>query len=286
MSNLTTYKDAHNYICQSLSTIYTESEASAIATITLQTTLNASRLDILMNRVSELNVSQQSLIQIITERLTKKEPLQYILGETEFMGHRFSVGSGVLIPRPETEELVHWISSTHKNFNGQLLDIGCGSGCIAISLALALPQAKVTALDVSETAIHYTKKNAEANNVSIGTIQASILQSKEISKEFKFDIIVSNPPYVLESEKTQMHHNVLDNEPHLALFVEDTEPLLFYTAIADFAIAHLTPNGWLYFEINEQKGQEMIAMLHSKNFKNIELRQDINGKDRMIAAQL
>jgi len=284
MSDLSTYKAAHNYICQLLAELYEPSECKAIADIVLQSTLSVSTLDIVLKRVPLLDSAHQIHIQDIVIRLRQGQPLQYILGETEFLGHKFIVGSGVLIPRPETEELVDWISKSHSAFNGQLLDIGCGSGCISISLAILLPYATISALDVSEIALEYTKQNATLNKVNITTINDNILNPTIASKQ-KYNIIVSNPPYVLHSEKPLMHQNVLANEPHLALFVEDNNPLIFYTAIADFALNHLSENGWLYFEINEQKGKDTMEMLYSKGFSNINLRKDLNNKDRMIRAQ-
>lgn len=286
MNELQSYKEAHRFICQQLTSIYEQSEAIAIADLALQAILSVSKLDVLMGRVNYLSVNQQNSVRDVALRLKNGEPIQYILGETEFFGHPFKVGAGVLIPRPETEELVDWISASHRQFSGKLLDIGCGSGCIAVSLALTFSNANVTAIDVSDVALWYTAQNADLNNVTVNVVKADILNSISVLIDERFDIIVSNPPYVLASEKQLMHKNVLDNEPHLALFVDDTDSLLFYNAIADFAKSHLNLGGWLYFEINEQKGTEMIKMLNNKGFVNVELRKDLNGKDRMVAAQL
>lgn len=219
--------------------------------------------------------------------LKKNIPIQYILGETEFYGLPFKVNPSVLIPRPETEELVQWILnnlSTSKN-KLSILDIGTGSGCVAISLAKNLPDAQVFALDVSNDALKTASQNAELNDVNIEFIEASILNSKTWHPDFKnlkFDIIVSNPPYVRELEKEQMKANVLDNEPHLALFVDDEDPLKFYKAITQFAVNNLKGQGYLFFEINEYLGNSMIQLLKEHNFYDVELKQDIFKKDRMI----
>ncbi|MFH4965853.1 peptide chain release factor N(5)-glutamine methyltransferase [Gaetbulibacter sp. M235] len=219
--------------------------------------------------------------------LKKNIPIQYILGETEFYGLPFKVNPSVLIPRPETEELVQWILnnlSTSKN-KLSILDIGTGSGCIAISLAKNLPNAQVFALDVSNDALKTASQNAELNHVNIEFIEASILNSKTWHPDFKnlkFDIIVSNPPYVRGLEKEQMKANVLDNEPHLALFVDDEDPLKFYKAITQLAVDNLKDEGSLFFEINEYLGNPMIQLLKEHNFYDVELKQDIFKKDRMI----
>jgi release factor glutamine methyltransferase len=220
----------------------------------------------------------------ILEQLKKEIPIQYILGVTHFYGLEFEVNSAVLIPRPETEELVDWIiqhsklKAQHSKF--KILDIGTGSGCIAISLAKNLPNAEVFALDVSEQALATTKRNAEKNQVQLAFIHQSILETEDLAQEF--DVIVSNPPYVRELEKQEIKKNVLDNEPHLALFVEDNDALIFYRKIAQLAQKNLNPKGQLYFEINQYLGQEMLDLLRGMGFKNCELRQDIYGNDRMI----
>lgn len=218
------------------------------------------------------------------------KPIQYILGETEFFGLNFKVNEHVLIPRPETEELVSWVLAyysecSRESQNLNILDIGTGSGCIAISIAKNLPNAKVYALDVSEKALETAKQNAKLNNVEIEFIQDSILNpghAELVSTSVKFDVVVSNPPYVRILEKARMRPNVLDNEPHLALFVEDNNPLLFYKAICEFAKVNLKSNGKLFFEINEYLGEEMTDLLKEFNFLDIELKKDVFSKDRMI----
>ena len=230
--------------------------------------------------------------------LKNHEPIQYIIGQTEFYGLPFYVNENTLIPRPETEELVELIlSNTTANnhlelveVNNQfnILDIGTGTGCIAISLAKQLPNANVSAIDVSAKALEMANKNAQLNQVDINFIENDILKicNSELDSATKFDIIVSNPPYVRQLEKQQMQDNVLNHEPHLALFVEDENPLIFYRAITQFATKNLKPNGELYFEINEYLGKEMMALLEAFGFKNIQLKQDLFGKDRMICGVL
>ena len=204
--------------------------------------------------------------------------MQYILGTTEFMSFEFKVNNQTLIPRPETEELVQWV--LQEDFKSAL-DIGTGSGCIAISLAKQ-SKARLSALDFSKEALEVAKDNAKSNEVAIEFIHADILQ--KISLQETFDVIVSNPPYVLESDKKFVHTNVLKYEPHSALFVLDKEALVFYNSITDFAQNHLNENGKLFFEIHEKKGDELLQMLKGKGFSKLELRKDMQGKDRMVKA--
>ncbi|WNH09690.1 peptide chain release factor N(5)-glutamine methyltransferase [Thalassobellus suaedae] len=201
----------------------------------------------------------------------------------------FKVNEHTLIPRPETEELVEWIIKEFKNYNSEIriLDIGTGSGCIAVALAKRLKNVKVYALDISKDALKIARKNAELNGVDIEFIEADILNINQsvFNEESEFDIIVSNPPYVRDKEKELMKANVLNNEPHLALFVKDENPLQFYKAITEFAVEKLNKNGQLFFEINEFLGKDMIRLLLKNNFKNIQLKQDIFKKDRMIKGE-
>ncbi|MFT4611116.1 MAG: release factor glutamine methyltransferase [Psychroserpens sp.] len=243
---------------------------------------------------------KQPLFEALTH-LKLQKPIQYILGETEFYGLPFKVNEYTLIPRPETEELVALIIVNSKDkspktnatetvtSNGveklhKIIDIGTGTGCIAISLAKHLKNAKVYALDVSEEALIIAKQNAELNEVDVEFLEQNILTAchSALEEESSFDTIVSNPPYVRNLEKAEIQPNVLDNEPHLALFVDDDNPLRFYKAICEFAQINLKANGTLYFEINEYLGEEMIALLEDFNFKAIELKKDVFGKDRMI----
>ena len=256
------------------------------------------RIDLALN--TELTIESDFVLKYESalEALKNHEPIQYIIGQTEFYGLPFYVNENTLIPRPETEELVELIlSNTTANSQLELvegnnqfniLDIGTGTGCIAISLAKQLPNANVSAIDVSAKALEIANKNVELNQVDINFIENDILKicDSELDSATKFDIIVSNPPYVRQLEKQQMQDNVLNHEPHLALFVEDENPLIFYRAITQFATKNLKPNGELYFEINEYLGKEMIALLEEFGFKNIHLKQDLFEKDRMVKGTL
>ena len=221
-------------------------------------------------------------------QLKQERPIQYILGKAHFCDLEFGVDENVLIPRPETEELVYWILNEVQQGTRQaglkILDIGTGSGCIAISLAKNLPNAKVYALDISKKALQIAQQNAVDNEVDIVFLEADIL-SMEGYKD-KFDVIVSNPPYVRELEKKEMKNNVLEHEPGLALFVSDGDPLIFYTKITLFALNHLKASGMLFFEINQYLGEEMKQLLEAGNFSEIELRKDMFGNDRMLKAVL
>ena len=271
------------YFISELSNSYPETEIQSFFNILIEFKLNLSRVELALQPMIKFNVTDLDFFQKALKDLKEQLPIQYIIGETEFYGLLFNVNKNVLIPRPETEELVDWIIEEYKNSSTlKILDIGTGSGCIAISLAKKLINAEVFALDVSSEAINTAKLNAKINNVAIQFIQADILTLSELPDTF--DIIVSNPPYVRELEKEQMQQNVLANEPHLALFVKDENPLLFYDKIADFAKNHLTKNGNLYFEINQYLGKQTIKLLQSKSFKNIQLKKDIFGADRMIKA--
>ncbi|MBD8387308.1 peptide chain release factor N(5)-glutamine methyltransferase [Dysgonomonas sp. BGC7] len=229
-----------------------------------------------------LTKEQQEYIHTIVDRLKQYEPIQYILGETEFFGLPFSVNENVLIPRPETEELIELILNENKQPNLSVLDIGTGSGAIAIALAKHLREAKVSAWDISQNALEVAGRNSKTNETNIYFRAIDVL--KKYPRDEKFDIIVSNPPYVLESEKAEMEQNVLDYEPHLALFVPNDKALLFYERIAEIALDILKPQGKLYFEINRAKGHEVLEMLKDKGFSDIALFQDLSRNDRMVKA--
>lgn len=300
--------------------------------------LDLKRVDIALNLNKNIDSNDVLFFKDTINRLKLFEPIQYIIGSTEFYGLPFRVDKNVLIPRPETEELVNWIIKEGRGQKAKdnvilsavegnksqipnhklqchperslrtqtlnILDIGTGSGCIAIALAKNLPQTKVWALDVSKKALNVAKQNAQLNNLTIHFIKADILNpnvvasvtkqshtDKEITtvaslprKAIKFDIIVSNPPYVKQNEKVLMQANVLKHEPHLALFVENNKPLIFYDKIADFASKNLNKNGLLFFEINQSLGKDVCTLLKTKGFKNIELKQDMFGVDRMVRA--
>lgn len=283
-----TLKEYKTELTKTLATIYDEKEIESFFYILLEAFHKLKRIDYALNPNLALNSEELTRWKNSLEELKKEKPIQYILGETEFFGLPFYVNENTLIPRPETEELVAWIienqNSRVKNKELKILDIGTGSGCIAISLAKKLPFAAVYALDVSEKAIEVAQKNAANNNVEITFLHQSILETEDLKKQF--DIIVSNPPYVRNLEKEEIKKNVLDYEPHLALFVEDTDALLFYKKIAQLAKKNLTTTGELYFEINQYLGKEMILLLENLQFKNIELQKDIYGNDRMTRAVL
>ena len=241
------------------------------------------------NRIS-LNLNPQTIIENVIvkqidsaiEDLQKHKPIQYILGETEFCGLKFKVNPSVLIPRQETEELVMWIAEENPQAKN-ILDLCTGSGCIAVALSKNLENAHLVGVDISYDALSVAKENAALNNVNVDFLNDDILQPN-FSINKKFDVIVSNPPYVREMEKQQMQARILDYEPQLALFVDDDNPLLFYKSIAHIGTTHLADNGKLYLEINEAYGKEVPNLLQQHDYKNIILKKDIHGKDRMICA--
>ena len=266
-----------SYFREELSAVADEREITSWYYISMEYLLVYNRSDCIINSNQVLNKSQLSKIKQIVAELKTHKPIQYILGKTEFYGLKIKVNEHTLIPRPETEQLVDWILK--ENFVAAL-DIGTGSGCIPIALAKHT-DAKVLAIDVCEDALLIAEENAKNNEVEIDFIHQDILQTNSLQK---VDLIVSNPPYVLESEKEKMQENVLDYEPELALFVEDKNPLIFYKKIASLAINFLNENGKLFFEINAKFGKETIEMLADIGFVNIELKKDMNDKDRMIKA--
>ena len=259
---------------------------------------NLKRVDLALNPNFELSDTEVEKWNSILADLQQEKPIQYITGEAWFYGLKFEVNENTLIPRPETEELVEWIIESQKSKvqsqKLEILDIGTGTGCIPISLKANLPQANVSTIDVSEKALEVAKRNATSNKVEINFIQANILKVEDLSQlptsnfqlPTSIDIIVSNPPYVRNLEKEEIKKNVLDYEPHLALFVEDTDALLFYRKIAQLALKNLSPNGLLFFEINQYLGKETVELLQNLGFKNIELKKDIYGNDRMIKCSI
>jgi release factor glutamine methyltransferase len=273
---------------QTLSPIHGEGEAESFFYLILEEKRQLKRIDLALQPDLELTDLDILVWNTIFEQLKLEIPIQYLLGKTSFYGLDFELNSSVLIPRPETEELVEWIlesqKSKTKNQKLRILDIGTGSGCIAISLAKNIASAKVFALDVSEKALATAEKNAGNNKVEVIFITQNILQTDDLEQQF--DVIVSNPPYVRNLEKQEIKKNVLDNEPHLALFVEDNDALIFYSKIAKLALKNLTVKGELFFEINQYLGKETVDLLAEMGFKNIELRKDIYGNDRMIKANI
>lgn len=277
------------YLHQKLDPIYPSVEIGSFSRLLLRKLANMSSVQIYSDK--DRNFPEHTLEKLISaiDRLERKEPIQYILGETEFCGLTFHVGPGVLIPRPETEELVEVISTDYRNrkTNIKILDIGTGSGCIAISLAKALPFATVSAWDISHEALVIATENAVFNNVKVHFEITDILNfTPSIHHKNSFEVLVSNPPYVRISEASEMDNNVLENEPHVALFVENSDPLLFYRVISGLAIELLKLGGTLYFEINSYLGKETLALVKSFPFNEVQLIQDLSGKDRIIRAIL
>tara|TARA_R110001632_G_scaffold116951_2_gene228770 strand:- start:14851 stop:15714 length:864 start_codon:yes stop_codon:yes gene_type:complete len=284
-----TLKQYKGHFNETLIEIYPQTEIDSFFFLLIEEYLDFQRIDSVLKSSFEIPKEKLLLLESATERLLKEEPLQYIIGKTEFYGLPFLVNENVLIPRPETEELVEWIISEtkekrekRKDVTFSILDIGTGSGCIPISLKKEVPEAFISAIDVSKEVLKTAEKNAILNEVDVIFIQQDILNTLELHQQF--DLIVSNPPYVRELEKEEINNNVLENEPHLALFVDDNNPLVFYDKIADLAKKHLNKNGLLFFEINQYLGKETVKLLHSKGFENIELKKDLFGNDRMVLA--
>lgn len=275
------------YINTALANKYPEGEIRTFYFWIMETLTGASRIEILANKYTDLSETQTDAFKSIVARLQNFEPIQYILGETDFYQLKFKVAAGVLIPRPETEELVDWVlKESADSASLRVLDIGTGSGCIAISLAANLNSAQVQAFDVSPEALCIAKQNAELNAVKINFKQVNVLDTTQLNQiTDEFNLIVSNPPYVCESEMADMEQNVLDFEPSLALFVSNEDPLVFYRQIAIFAFERLVSGGKLFFEINQAFGLEMHALLKDIGFEHIELRKDMFENDRMIKAQ-
>jgi len=267
-----------------LSSVLPANEARAVAITLCEHVTGLSRAQLLSDNSLVLTAEQQQAISQQVARLKNHEPLQYVLGETEFFGLTMKVDSRVLIPRPETEELVEWIIKDWENRPCSIVDICTGSGCIAIALAKNLPDASLAACDISEDALTLACENSRLNKTNIRFFCADALSEQWIDPLDTPDVIVSNPPYVLESEKSSMQPNVLDYEPSIALFVPDTDPLLFYEAIAKKALASLKHEGALYVEINREKGQETVELFRKLGFGFVELRTDLFGNARMIKA--
>ena len=282
-------KEIKNIFHLELDKVYGKEEVDSFFFLCTAHYFNLPRIQLTLEPELTITKSETDLLVKVLDHLKQQKPIQYIIGETEFYGLPFKVNENVLIPRPETEELVDYIIKCHsiqsKEAQLNIIDLGTGSGCIAISLAKNLPNTEVYALDVSKKALQTATQNAKLNNVEIKFIEADILNTdchSSLNTEFSFDIIVSNPPYVRHLEKEEMKPNVLDNEPHLALFVEDDNPLQFYKYITDFAVNNLKPKGELYFEINQYLGEETKQLLVDANFENIELLKDLNGNYRIL----
>ena len=298
-------KEFRSFFSDTLSEIYPKTEIDTFFFLLMEEKLNLQRIDTVLKPNFLIVDGILPELKKITKRLQKEEPIQYILGKTEFYGLPFIVDKNTLIPRPETEELVEWVLEEVIKLQScnvvklSILDIGTGTGCIPVSLAKNLNDVQISAIDVSSDALKIAKQNANLNNVDVSFFEMNILETENLNtvakekrlkqvkhKATKLDIIISNPPYVRELEKVEINNNVLQNEPHLALFVDDNNPLIFYKKIADLAKQHLTKNGLLFFEINQYLGKETVEMLQQKGFKNIELKKDLFGNDRMIKANI
>ncbi|MGC9374595.1 MAG: peptide chain release factor N(5)-glutamine methyltransferase [Bacteroidales bacterium] len=276
-----TIKKIISLIKSELNNYYPPQEINSFIYLILHYYFKYSKVQIQLKQEEEINDTIVARIIANIDELKTFKPIQYILGQTEFYNLPFIVAPGVLIPRPETEELVDWILTENKNQYQNIADIGTGSGCIAISLAKNLPKSFIYALDNSADALSITRRNSKLNHTKIHISYFDILKNNNPFDD-TFDIIVSNPPYVTEKEKQLMHPNVLNYEPEEALFVSNNDPLLYYREIIDFALKHLNKDGKLYFEINENYGKETALLLEEKNFQNIQLKKDINDKYRMI----
>lgn len=269
------------YIKRELADIYPDSEIESFIPLVFEPICGYSYTDLVLQKDTAIGPDAFKEIVQITERLKKYEPIQYILGETEFHKLTLAVNPSVLIPRPETEELVEWIVRQHKDATPKILDIGTGSGCIALAIKNEIKGATVSGIDISGKALDVARFNARKNKLDVHFIHADILNWENYTWS-NYSIIVSNPPYVRNSEKKQMDSNVLNYEPDGALFVPDESPLLFYKKIVEFAKEYLMEQGSLYFEINEALANEMNKMLKKNGFFNVKIKKDINGRERMV----
>ncbi|NCO63045.1 MAG: peptide chain release factor N(5)-glutamine methyltransferase [Flavobacteriales bacterium] len=282
-----TLKHLQNIFHIELDAMYGKDEVDSFFYLLIGHYHKIKRLDLALEPAKSLSKKEEEPLFEALSQLKLEKPIQYILGETEFYNLKFKVTKDTLIPRPETEELIDWIISKCKTQKSELkvLDIGTGSGCIAISLAKHLPNASIYALDISKKALKIAKENALINTVKVRYIEADILRQDlwtTTLKDLKFDIIVSNPPYVRHLEKKEMKGNVLKHEPELALFVENDTPLIFYKAICEFSQQKLNHGGSLFFEINQYLGKEMYQLLSDYNFEDIKLKKDLFDNNRMI----
>lgn len=268
---------------EELSSAYETEEQMSFFYILVEEYLGENRFVLHLKPDYEINQAQEEQFVIALKKLKTHKPIQYIIGTTEFLSLKLMLSPSVLIPRPETEDLILYLESKISKIKpNYILDIGTGSGCIGLSLKLRVQEAKVSLMDVSSDALKIAQQNADLNKLEVELIQTDVLSLKELDQSF--DLIVSNPPYVRDHEKTSMQSNVLDHEPHLALFVSDQDPLLFYRKIAKLAKDNLNPGGMLCFEINEAYGMETKELLNTLGFKKIELISDRFGKDRIVSA--
>ncbi len=279
-----TISEAKQSIVESVELLYEKREAGNIASIVMEWITKMNKTDMLLNKRVLLLPDQIKKVNDFSKRLILGEPMQYIVGEAWFMSNRFKVSKDTLIPRPETEELVAWVLEDLKQIHFShinLIDIGTGSGCIPISIKARAPSVNIVAVDISNNAIEIAKENATQLNCTIHFKVLDFLDESTWANLAPVHIIVSNPPYIKELEKSAMHQNVVDFEPHQALFVPNDDALIFYRKILRFSLSHLMPGGSIYLEINEALGKEVLA-LFSTNYELIELKKDIFGKDRMV----
>jgi release factor glutamine methyltransferase len=279
--NIKTIKDIRIFLSEELGEIYQDPEKNSVINLIIMTLFGISKLHQIYNSDVVVTAGQVKKIIEVCSELKTGRPVQYVLGETIFYDCKIKVNESVLIPRPETEELVQLIISDNKNFKGDIIDFGTGSGCIAIALAVNIKGARVTGIDISDDALDVAGENAEINSVNITLIKGDIFNFNTDSVN-RPSIIISNPPYVRDSEKKLMHKNVLDYEPQKALFVDDSNPLVYYTSILEIAEKILQPAGRIYFEINEVMGEQMMQLMNSFKYINTSIVKDINGKDRFI----
>ncbi len=286
MQNRFSYGEAYQALAKALHTVYETSEAQAIAHLYLEHLTGKGKLLRLTEKGTPLTDLEQSKYLAATKRLVQGEPLQYITGEQWFCGRRFFVDPAVLIPRPETEELVQWVmAAVDKAKPASVLDIGTGSGCIAITLSLELGSLQLTAIDLSEMALAVAQKNAAELGAKVQFLQIDFLDGHQREALGKFDIIVSNPPYIPFSEKETLHKNVADYEPSLALFVAE-DALVFYEAIAKFGLNHLHEGGRIFCELHQDYAQQTVTLFRSMGYHKVTLRQDMHGNERMLRADL
>lgn len=276
-----TLKDIRSYLAGELRGLYPEEEINSLANIIIRTIPGIKKLHQIYDPGQAISSNEADRVRSIINQLKKGIPIQYITGTTEFYNCVIKVNSSTLIPRQETEELVDTIISRNKEYSGRIIDFGTGSGCIAIAIAKNLPGSYVIGTDISSEALAVARENALVNEVDVDFIQDDIFKPEKIL-ETETGIIVSNPPYVRLSEKSYMNVNVLEHEPEIALFVNDSDPLIYYRALLIIAEKILLPGGKIYFEINEALGKEMIELLKEFNFKGCRLIKDLNGKDRII----
>lgn len=279
--NIQTIKDIRLFLSNELKDQYSEEEISSIAGIIIRTITGLSRLHEINNPARQVSAEEAGKVVHYCCQLQTGRPLQYILGETEFYNCRIRLNGSTLIPRPETEELVDLVIKENRDFKGRILDLGTGSGCIAIALALNIKGAEVTGIDISEDAIKISKENALLNNAFVAFETDDILNPGKLT-DYKAGIIVSNPPYVRDCEKLLMKRNVLDFEPHQALFVPDSDPLVYYKGIALIAEKILMPGGKIYLEINEALDREMLLLFDSAGYSGLKVIADLSGKQRMM----